>query len=227
MKILALILSIALLSGCASTEKTWEMPEKFNPSSNKSITITTNQSQQPNTFFDGASCLLCMGLAEAFNASLTSYISELSYEDVENLSDILNAKFKEKGYAVEIASSSLEIKNLKSFSNFSEDKKFAKKDYAALYNKYKTDYLVHIELNRFGVVRPYLSYIPKGLPYATITGKVIMVNLKTNEYVVNMPAFIIERVKEDWDKKNYPSLTNAYYQALEKYQQQIIKTLQL
>lgn len=228
MKILALILSIAILSGCASTEKAWLMPEDFSPSDDKSITITTNKAQQPNTFFDGASCLLCIGVAETFNASLTSYVKELSYEDVENLSGVLTTKFKDKDYAVEVSNSPLDIKDLKNFSNFSEEKKFAKKDFTTLNNKFKTDYLLHVEIKRFGVVRPYSSYIPKGLPYAEISGRVIMVNLKTNEYVVNIPLLIREKVGDDWDEKeNYPTLTNAYYQALAKYQQAVISSLRL
>lgn len=212
------LLLIFMLSACASTEKLLTMPAQFNQKDDsiKSVSLVVNDIPNPNTYFDGADCLLCIGVAEAMNATLTNYVQELEYEEINSLKESLLEGLTKKNYQVKVVDKNLNPKELKKFSGFEKDSDFAKADYTPLMNLYETDYLIVIQIDRFGVLRKYASYIPLETPYGFIEGSVKMIELATNRYIVNMPVKIRNKSSKDWDDEpNYPHITGAYNSALE------------
>src|SRR5690242_16983399 len=87
-----------LLSGCAAAPQA-PVPLVLSESVPKNARIGVASTALPkvNTFFPGASCLLCLAFAEASNGSLTRHTQQLPHEDLPQLKEKIAALLREKG----------------------------------------------------------------------------------------------------------------------------------
>lgn len=230
LKLVTFSMIFTFLSGCVSTEKVVLLPESFNMSTEVKgpIAVAFNEFPSPNTYFDGASCLLCIGVAEAAHASLTKHVKKLDSGDIDLIPETLGNALTSKNIEYKQATKVIDLNKLPKFSNYKDGSPFAKKDFTSLKTELNTDVLIYIEIDRFGVLRPYSSYIPTGAPKAIVDGDIKMIDLNTNTYIVNMPIIIRESINGDWDiEPEYPALTNAYYLAIAKANERVLNTLRL
>lgn len=220
----AALLSIALIVGGCATPP--QPPVALGPdavsSGNTRIGIAMNVPAKPDTYFPGASCLLCAGVAAVANSSLTSYTQLLPRDDLLPLKDQLAAQIRKKGPTVIIIPDAVTFDGLPDFPNPGPN--VFKKDVSSLRSKYNIDKLLMVQINTLGMVRTYSAYFPTSEPKATVGGVAFIVNLNSNAYEWYMPLQVQKSADGPWDEApKFPGLTNAYYQVLETTKDEVME----
>jgi hypothetical protein len=134
--------------------------------------------------------------------------------DFTNVKTEILKVLQDKGKIAEMSTASLNLEKLKSFKT--KENGFADVDYRVLKDVLKTDKLLLVQISRLGASRSYASYVPTGAPVGSVAGKILIVDLNTNKLELYMPINVDMSVQGEWDEpKNFPGVTNAYYQAIE------------
>jgi len=77
-----------------------------------------------------------------------------------------------------------------------------------------------------GIERHYSAYIPNGQPNGFITGDVYIVDLASNTYRWQLSLNSAKQTEGKWDEPpSFPAITNAYFEAIERGQDQILAPL--
>jgi len=225
LKALFVVAFSLLLTACAGKpqQQISLQPEVLQGETNK-VGIVIAGHTIANTSFPGASCLLCLAAAEVANSDLTSYAKTLSSEDFTVVSTELSQTLTAKGVENKVISRAIDWEKLAEFET--EKENYAKKDLRPLKSSLGVDKLLVLDVLGMGFTRPYSSYFPTGDAQAIIFGKLYMVDLATNGYVLYKDVGARESAKGEWDEPpKFPGLTDAYYRALEKLEQQAIKNI--
>ena len=223
---LAALLALALLTGCASKP---QLPVSMADGALKAdagvVGVVMTAVPKVDTQFPGAGCLLCMAAASAMNSSLTDHVRTLPPEDVPALKDRAAALIQAKGAKSVVISTPLQVDTLPDFSG--TEPNAARKDFRTLRDKLQVDKLVVIQVDNIGVHRTYSAYVPTAEPKAVFNGKVLLVNLKTNQLEWYHPFSLVKAADGAWDESpKFPRLTNAYFQALELGKDEALRPLQ-
>lgn len=203
------------LIGCASKPiPPTPLNKNFYEDKNSKISVIVTSPAKVDTYLFGADCLLCYAAAAAANSSLTSHMQTLPTTDFTNVNAEILKVLQEKGKIAEISTASPNFEKLKSFKT--KENGFADVDYRVLKDVLKTDKLLLVQISRLGASRSYASYVPTGAPVGSVAGKILIVDLNTNKLELYMPINVDMSVQGEWDEpKNFPGVTNAYYQAIE------------
>lgn len=178
----------------------------------------------PDTEFPGASCLICLGLAEAANSSLTSYSHGLSLDEVHGYKGAVVAALKARGVDVVELPGELDLESLP--ADKASVPNAPQKNFRGLKDKYAVDHLAVINITNLGFVRNYATYVPTGGPEASIRGEAYIVDLSTNVYDWYSPIDVRRPAEGEWDEPpNFPGLTNAYFQAVELAKDSLVKPI--
>jgi len=179
---------------------------------------------KPGTSFPGAGCLLCLAAAAAANGTLSSYTHTLSTAEVTAYrAAVVKAMRADGADAVEITEA-LDFKKLPDVKTPVPDA--PKKDFKGLKAAYGVDELVVISVNSLGIERHYSAYIPNGQPNGFITGDVYIVDLASNAYRWQLSLNSAKQTEGKWDEPpSFPAITNAYFEAIERGQDQILAPL--
>ena len=221
---LVLILAI-FLGACAGTPQ-WDVrldPQSIAAGSGK-IGVFMTAVPQPNTFFPGANCLLCIGVAEAAHGKLSTHTKTLAVDDLTRLkADLVEAINKAGGTAIAI-DEPIAVNKLKKAGT--KGPNIALKDFGPLAAQHGIQKALVIEVAFLGFSRPYASYIPTGVPSAFIEGKSYLVNLSNNTYE-SYTDLKSEKVAEGpWDEPpQYPGLSNAYFSVLEGTRDRVLRPI--
>jgi hypothetical protein len=213
--LLVLITCAGLLAGCATPPQNPVAlsANTFNSSQTK-IGIAMTTLPKVDTYFPGASCLLCYAAASIANSSLTAQAQTLPYEDLPKLKEMIADILNKKGSSTTILQENIDVSKLPSFGAKGGD--IAPKDFSSLKSKYGIDKILIVNLTTIGFTRSYSAYIPNSDPKASIVGSAYLVDLGTNKYDWYQPIDIMKSADEKWDEPpKYPGLTNAYFQAVE------------
>ena len=225
-KILIIILATLFISACGST------PQGFVPlvknvvqaDNTKIGFVYVAPEDKATTHIYGAGSLLCYGVASALTSSLDNHLeSTISADELLVLKDTVIASYGELNVELMDVNLTTPITKLKKFKGESG---FAEKDFRVLKDKLGLDMLVVLSLDQHGAHRSFNNYIPNGDPQGYIAGTLYTVDLTTNGYVQYLS--IAERVQPqgEWDEPTaFPSVTTAYYQAIENVKSLITKSL--
>lgn len=166
------------------------------------------------THIYGANCLLCYGVASALTSALDTHLKKrISADELFVLKTAVIDKYKSIDVDLIETNLSSSINKMKKFKG---DNGFAKRDFRALKDTLGLDILVILEISEHGAYRSFSSYIPNGDPQGYVAGLVYTVDLNTNAYVQYMRFNELVKPQGDWDEPDdFPSVTTAYYQALE------------
>lgn len=211
-----IVLFTIFLTGCKSTPQPAVRlkPELLNE--NTRIGIYVNEIGSATTSIQGADCLLCYGVAVAANSSLTSHLESLPMSDIESAKQVVYDGYKSKTSHVEFVNLSKD--KLSTLKKFRGELGFAKKDYRSLKSELNIDVLVLLNIRRHGAYRMYSAYVPVTDPQGYVSGVLYSVDLETNQYIQFQRFERKILVEGEWDepKQQFPGVTNAYYQAVEK-----------
>lgn len=221
------LLSLALLTGCATTPPQKPLPISADALQAGAGRIGVAMSGVPkvDTQFPGAGCLLCLAAASAMNSSLTDHVRTLPPEDVPALKEKAASLIGAKGGTPVVIGAALDANALPDFR--SDMPNVARKDFRALKDKHQIDKLLMIQIDTIGMVRTYSAYIPTSEPKAVFNGRAYLVDLKTNALEWYHPFSVTKAADGTWDEPpKFPHLTNAFFQALELGKDQVLQPLQ-
>jgi hypothetical protein len=222
-RVLVLLAVAVLATGCVTPP---QPPVALAPnalaSSGGKIGVAMTALPKVETSFPGASCLLCVMFASAANSTLSTHTGTLTAEDLPKLKADTAQALRAKGAEVVLIEENLALEDLPSFD--SKTPGFARKDHAALRQKYGIDKMLVINITSLGIWRYYSAYVATSDPKAVFIGTSYLVNLKTNAYEWYQPININRAAEGSWDEPpKFPGLTNAYFQAIEMGKDTILK----
>ncbi len=218
---LAKLLSIAVVAllavGCSMTpQKPVPLENDFFKDNSAKIGIYIDTLPRVNTYFPGASCLLCIAAAEAANSDMTGHVQTLSGDEINEIYTIIEGILKKHSFSVVKVEDSIKINDLKSFSSKDEIIPYARKDFTPLKEKLGVDKLVIVDVNALGVYRAYSAYVPTTDPMGYIWGALSVVDLSDNQYNLYQAINIKTPVTGEWDEpKDFPGVTTAFYKSIE------------
>jgi len=168
-----------------------------------------------DTFLPGASCLLCMAVAAGANSELTDHARTLPPEGVAELKQRVAKLLEARGTEVVQIDAPFDLSKLPNF-RVGEIPNAAKKDFRPFKDKYSVEKLLVIDITGLGFMRTYSAYVPTSDPKGWLGGYGYLVDLNTNTYDWYLPVDVQKSAEGEWDEpKDFPGLTNAYFQALE------------
>lgn len=231
-RILLGLLALQWLVGCASmTSKPVALDQSYYESEEQ-VSVYVEPLPEASMSYPGASCLLCLGAAAAANDELASRVSEFSTDELETIGSDVISFFEDKDFTVQEMGEDFKIdrKALPRFRKRSQAENgavYTRRDYRSLREDVETDELLLLRFKKVGVERTYNGYIPTGQPQAVVQGQISLVDLETNELILNQPLQINAKVDGEWDEPpNFPGITTAYYEALEKVRDKVVQALQ-
>jgi len=213
---------VVLLSACGSTpQPTVALSTNLFAKSDLKIGVVyTPPKDKATTHIYGASCLLCYGVASSLTSSLDTHLeSTIDTSELTKMKELVLSEYTQHSQNVELVTLPISIDKLKKFKG---ELGFAKKDFRELKDTLGVDMLVVFEVSRYGAYRSFSSYIPNGDPQGHVAGLLYSVDLNNNSYLQYM--VIDEKVQPsgEWDEApKFPSVTTAYYQAIENTKQKI------
>jgi len=174
-----------------------------------------------DTYFPGASCLVCYAAASAANMTLTTHTQKLPTGDIAQIKDDVAALLRRKGYRPVLLPATFDVKKLPSGDGAPNKPPY---DFSALGRQYGIDKLIVIQFTQIGIARNYSDYFPTGIPQGTVYGTGYMVDLADNTYDWYQPIKEVRNAAGVWDEPpDYPGLTNAYFQAVEGARDAVLK----
>lgn len=179
--------------------------------------------EKATTHIWGANCLLCYGVASALTSSLDTHLeANITTAELDAIKEIVHKKYSSRFSNVKMVELSTPINDMK---DFNEQLGFADKDLRGLKEELDIDVLVVMQLWMHGAYRSFSEYIPNGDPQGYVAGLLYSVDLNTNAYLQYLS--IDEKVQPtgQWDEPpSFPSVTTAYYQAVENAKRKIDKS---
>ncbi|GAA3953048.1 hypothetical protein [Allohahella marinimesophila] len=209
--ILVVLTCVAVLTGCAGrVQPPVALDQNFWQKENPRVGVSMTSAQQPAAYLSGADCLLCLAAANIANSELIDHMPTLPAEDLLSLEAELVDTLNAQGLQASAVTDSFSVKHLKP-SSLPEG---AEKDFSPWADTY--DYLLIVDVSMFGTHRSYSGYIPTSDPQAVVKGRVYMVDMSNNQYVLYDAFHTIRAVDGEWDEApTFPGVTNAYFQAIE------------
>jgi len=224
-KLLGIFALLLTLTGCVTPpQPPVSLNAEFLTASDNRIGVAMDTMPSPNLQLPGANCLLCIAVASGANSELSAHAKTLSTEELAQLKAEVLAVLKEQGRNVILVDDPLLINKLPKTKGLGEG--FAKRDFSSFAEQHGLDHLLVIDINGIGMTRPYTSYIPMGAPQATVSGTAFLIDLQSNKYEWYLPIDLHLGTEGEWDEpKDFPGLTNSYYQVLESLRDRVLSPL--
>lgn len=218
---LLLILITLFLTGCAGmVQPPVPLTDAFWQQKDAKIGVAMSVIPSPDTHEVGADCLLCMATVAVANSSLTAHVETLSTEDIVTLNNEIAEQLGKKGMDIQLIEGPIDFQKLGKFKT--KVPNFATKDFRGFKERYGIDKLLVIEIMAVGTFRTYAAYVPTSDPVSTFRAAGYVIDLETNGLDWYRTFIVDKGVDGEWDEpKDFPGITNAYYQALESGKQQI------
>jgi hypothetical protein len=215
--LLALLFS-AFLAGCASTVQPPVnlAPDYFSSGKAKQgrVGVVMAELPKPDTEFPGASCLLCLAVANGMHSTLSKEVQAFSTAELKPLPADVVSLLRKQGLDAVLIDEPLKIEALPDLGGDPLNK--SRKSFATVKAKHNVDRLLVIHFTALGVWRSYSAYVPTDVPRAILNGTASMIDLGTHSLEWYLPMSISRAADGNWDEPpKYPGLTNAYYQLLE------------
>ena len=211
-----------LLAACGSTPQPTVALQANNVSADKKVVFAYvgPEDAKGTTHIYGASCLLCYGVAAGLTSSLDTHLeSTVDAAEMEAIRDVVISEYRQHNNDISVVTLDMPVSKLKKFKG---ELGFAPVDFRVFAEKLNADVLVLLELAEHGAFRSFSGYVPNGDPQGYVHGLLSTIDLKTNGYIQYL--VIDEKVQPEgeWDEPTaFPSVTNAYYQAVENVKQKL------
>ena len=220
-----LLASIIVITGCAvAPQEPIAIQDNVWQQNSMKVGVLMSTVPELNVHMPGAECLLCLAAAEIANRSLSKHVDTLSHDDLPRMKDQLVAELGQKGVSAMSYPQAYDLNKLPDTK--SDNSTVARKDFSSFNDGSGLSHLLVIQVNMLGMYRPYSAYIPNSDPKAVFAGAIYLVNLQDNTYAWYEPVSIYRGATGEWDEPpSFPSLTNAWYQALEMGKKKILATV--
>lgn len=226
LKLLSVIfISLTLMACALSPQKPVALSDGYYDNKERMIGVYIDNLPAADTYFPGASCLLCIAAASAANSDLTDHVRTLTTEDVLAVKAELESILTKKGVSYKFIDEPIDFSKLPKFSNGSKEGDFARSDFRQLKSNLGVDKLIVVDVNQLGVIRSYSAYVPTTDPLGYVYGYVASVDLTTNKYDQYHTLNVRTAVKGEWDEPTtFPGVTTAYFQSIELMKKQVLES---
>ncbi len=213
-KYFTLFIATAILAGCASTQAPIKMSSQVFNNKDAVIGIVSTEMPEAAAQYTGSIGLLDLAIISGANSSLNKHLEKLSFEEYQELPQIIKASLDKNELSVKIIEKQISLDDA---GDLERPKKGMSKDDFSKYKKdYGLDYLVLLKANAIGTTRSYYGFIPTSEPatQVSITGQ--MIDLKTKKLVWYLDSLSTNAIESPWDEadEKFPNLTSALYRTL-------------
>ena len=223
------LLSLLVLTGCSMAPPQPDLAINTDLLSQQETKIGIHYvapNENATTHIRGANCLICYGVASALTSGLDTHLkAKISTEDLDAIKELVYTKYSKRFPNVRMVNLTTPVGDLKDFKA-DQQLGFARKDFKSFKEELDLDVLVIMQVRGYGAHRSFSEYIPNGDPQGYFSGLLYSIDLNTNAYLHYLS--IDEKVQPTgaWDQPpSYPSVTTAYYQAVENAKKKIDKSL--
>ncbi len=209
------------LTGCATPQGPVPLDQSFWAEQQEHIGVAITDVPPPQTLLAGNQGLLEYAINMAATSGMRSKVEKWDTSSLKAFpKDVVNV-LNERGYQAQVLDQPLNLQTMKKVK--STKLGYSEIDYTALKAEQKIDKLVVFVVTSTGVLRTYYSVIPTSAPVTQVVVSAYVIDLDDNRLLYYQP-FVTNRAAEgEWDEgPEYPNLTNAYYQALDQTQQNLI-----
>lgn len=208
------LIILSITTGCASLPE----PVAFSAPLEKDakIGIIIAQPHEAAAQYTGSIGLLDLAIISAANGKLNDHLKTLTFDEYYKIPGILKDSLESKGYTVSISEQQLSAKLAQKYKLPS--KGISKN--LAYYQKYpiskENDYLIVVRTGAMGTTRPYYGPVPQTDPLVNVNLIAEFVNLKTGKVHWYRLASKRNTIPGNWKEEGYPTLTKAFYEALDQ-----------
>jgi hypothetical protein len=173
--------------------------------------------------YPGANCLICVGAAKVINSALEKHTSQLATDELKSIEGDLEKKLSTRGFRVNILPKEVIAKPFPEKKATEENQ--ASRDYSRLKSEYEIDKFLFISVAGTGFDRRYADLFPTSPPMAVTRGVVSLVDIETGSFLAYKRIELTIATQGDWDEPDrFPGLTAAYYEAIERFKDETLKT---
>jgi hypothetical protein len=224
---LSALLVASFLAACAGpVQQPVDLPGDYfaaGKSKPSRIGVVMSELPKPDTQFPGASCLICLGVANVAHSALTKEVQTFSTNEMKPLPADLVALLTKQGLDAVLITDPLKVADLPDLKHADPINK-TRKDFSALKAKHKVDRLLVVDVTALGVWRSYAAYVPTDVPAAIANGSASLIDLGSSSLEWYLPLTVSRKADGAWDEApKFPGLSNAYYQVLESVMDAIKK----
>lgn len=216
---IALALTMAGLTGCATPQPPVGMAAEVWQERNEVIGIALTELPKPDTVLAGNQGLLDLAVNASMAASLTEKVRTWDVSALKSSPQDIQQALEQQGYKTKVLDH-LDITGLKELS---AKEGYAELDYRPLKSKEGIDKLVLILPVVAGTYRTYYGMMPTSEPVAQVAVNSFVIDLDDNRLLHYQPLVNQRSAAGEWDESpDYPALTNAFYQALDISQESLL-----
>lgn len=227
----SVLLALLALAGCATMQPQPKQVMLTSPpvaSPQQRVGVAIAAMPKPGVAIRGADCLLCYATATAANSGIAKHAEALGVDDFRPVKEKIASTLRAKGMNVVVIADEFDLEALATAAESPSSSDMPKKDFRPLASRYGIDKLLLVQVQTLGFERLYSAYIPRGEPRAVLNATGHFINLSTNRYEWFLPVHqsgVSQGGRWDEPEKNYPGLTNAYYQVIELGKDRLVESL--
>jgi len=217
-RLIFLFLATAWLTGCASPQLPIALEDTMWSERDKTIGVAVVELPKPSVQLTGNQGLLDLAINTGLASGLRSKVETWELASMESVPQHLVDELNARGYKAK----TLPPIKLADFKESGAKLGYAKHDFTPL-RQQQVDKLILITLYVAGTQRSYYSVIPTSDPLTQVGGMTQVIDLTDNRLAFYEPFATVRAADGEWDEgPEYPNLTNAFYQALDESEQNIL-----
>lgn len=215
------LLCLALLTGCATPQPPVPMDQAFWIEKQERIGVAYTQIPAPTVLLTGQQGLLDYAVNSGMASGLRAKVETWDASSLREIPQQVSTILQDKGYTVVKLDEPLNLETMKKAS--SEKTGFTAKDFQPLKAQKQIDKLVLFSFASVGTTRSYYSVAPTSVPVAQVVVTTYVIDLDDNRMLYYQPKVFSRAADGEWDEApEFPNLTNAFYQALDSTQQELL-----
>lgn len=215
MVIITTLVIMSLLSGCGATKLSLNS-SFWNTNKGKKIAIAIIELPKAGAYKEGQQGLLDMAINSVMAGSLESHLATLDLNSFTEVADEFITKFETFGL---IAKKIEKQHPIKCSIETQNGVKILRHNAKTIIGNQDVDFVLLLEVKRFGTTRSYWGFIPTSDPWALCESRGYLINAKTNELLWTSEMIEKEsKVKSigEWDQSpDFPNLTKAISKSID------------
>jgi hypothetical protein len=214
------LLCLVLLTGCATPQPPVPMDQAFWNEKQERIGVAYTQVPAPTVILTGQQGLLDYAVNSGMASGLRAKVETWDASSLREIPQQVSVLLRDKGYSVVKLDEPINVEALKKVS---EKTGFTARDFQPLKAQNQIDKLVLFSFASVGTTRSYYSVAPTSVPVAQVVVTTYVIDLDDNRMLFYQPKVFSRAADGEWDEgPEFPNLTNAFYQALDSTQQDLL-----
>lgn len=219
------VLFLLALTGCATPQGPVPMDQAFWAEQQEHIGVAITEVPKPTAQMAGQQGLLDVAINMAASASMRTKVETWDTSSLREFPRDVAKLLNERGYQAHVVEQPIDLQKLKPIKGAKLG--YSAVDYTPFKAEQKLDKLVVFAVASTGTFRTYYGFIPTSTPITQVVVSAYVIDLDDNRLLYYQPYIVNRAAEGEWDEgPEFPNLTNAYYQALDQTQQNLLSPFQ-